>query len=176
MKIRITIATVLIFLAMPGVANAGELSAGSFNSFKGFGISLDYAASKDILNSYMIYADTYRVLSGTCKDAGIKMVYLHYNRLSTYVYPNSSFDLLFGPGASTGYVRNAGSDRFGFILTADIAIAIRARFQRDIDLELGTVAELGFISGNNGGKFQISMYDNGLTQAFLPFLKIMVRF
>ena len=101
MKIRITIATVLIFLAMPGVANAGELSAGSFNSFKGFGISLDYAASKDILNSYMIYADTYRVLSGTCKDAGIKMVYLHYNRLSTYVYPNSSFDLLFGSSRQT---------------------------------------------------------------------------
>lgn len=176
MKQRIIIASVLAMFAMHGVADAGELSAGVFNSFKGFGLSLDYAPSTGILNSFMVYADTYRVFSGTYRDAGIKMVYLHYNRLKSFESDAASFDILLGPGASTGYVRDAGSELFGFILSADVAIALRARFQRNIDLELGAVAELGFISGDNGGKFQMSMYDNGLAQALLPFLKILVRF
>ena len=177
MKIRACMTTILVLLSMQGSLRAGDrLSAGLFNSYKGFGISLDYAANEDILNSYIIYADTYRMFDGTYGDAGLKLVYIHYNRLSSFSSERASFDLLLGPGASTGYARDWGTDRLGFIFTADVAVAFKVRIIRNIDLELGAFAELGFVTGNNGSQFLLSMYDNGLRQAFIPFLKIMKRF
>ena len=176
MRTRLTIASVLLLFLMQGRLCAGDLSAGMFNSVRGFGISLDYAAGSDILNSYMLYADTFGVYHGKYRDAGVKLVYLHYNRLTSFGSDSCEFDVVLGPGASTGYARDRDSDRFGYLLTADIALAIRAKYGRNIDLELGTFTELGFITGESGGNFQLRMYDNGLYQSLLPFLKIMIRF
>ena len=155
---------------------AGDLSAGVFNSPKGFGISLDYYATEDIYNSYTVYADMYKMFSGTYRNAGVKFVYLHYNRLGGKDYGNTRFDLFLGPGASSGYVRDFDSEQFGLTLTADIALALRARFDRCFDIEFATLTELGFIARDAGGKTQVSIYGNGIRQVFLPTLKIMLRF
>lgn len=176
MKERISIMLALSLMAMQFNAFAGDLSAGIFNSYKGFGICLDHNATEDIINSYSLYADVYGMYDGTYDDAGVKLVYLHYNKIGTIDSRFARYDLYLGPGASTGYARDHAADKPGIILTADLGLAFRASFKRSIDLELGIVAELGFISGNSEGKAQIKIYNNGLLQALIPTFKIMYRF
>ncbi|MBR5924635.1 MAG: hypothetical protein IKZ60_04170 [Bacteroidales bacterium] len=176
MKARKMIMLALACLAMHFNASAGDLSTGLFNSVKGFGLSIDYDATEDIYNSYTVYADLYGMYSGVSHSAGIKFVYLHYNRLTHMESPNAKYDIYLGPGASTGYVRDNGAERFGLVLTADLAVALRVSFNRSLELELGTVAELGFTYGESDNKSQLDIYANGLMQALLPTLKIMVRF
>lgn len=176
MKERISIMLAIFLLAMQFNASAGDLSAGVFNSYKGFGICLNHNATDDITNSYSLYADVSGMYDGTYRDAGVKLVYLHYNKLGTMDSGSARYDLYLGPGASTGYARDHAADKPGFILTADLGLAVRACFKRSVDLELGMVAELGFISGNSKGNTQIKIYNNGLLQALIPTLKIMYRF
>ncbi|MBP5566810.1 MAG: hypothetical protein J6X57_04900 [Bacteroidales bacterium] len=162
--------------AFAGGVEDGTVSAGLYNSPKGFGMSLDYYANSEILNSYTVYADIYGMMSGKYKGAGVKFVYLHYNRLTWFETDNARFDVFLGPGGSTGYVRDYNHDRFGFMLTADVSFAIRACFKRNFDIELANVAELGFLVGEEGGHTQLRIYNNGLTQALIPSLKLMFRF
>lgn len=176
MNARKLIMLTLACLAVHFNASAGDLSTGLFNSVKGFGLSIDYNANEDILNSYTVYADLYGMYSGSSHSAGIKFVYLHYNRLTRLESRHARYDIFFGPGASTGYVMDNGSERFGLILTADLAVAVRVSFNRSLELELATVAELGFSYGESDNKSQLDIYANGLMQALLPSLKIMWRF
>lgn len=175
-KARIGIIIFITLLAMQYNAFAGGLYAGIFNSYRGFGISMDYAATEDIINSYNLYADVYGMYDETHRNPGIKLVYLHYNKLATIDARYARYDLYLGPGASTGYVWDHAADRRGIILTADLGMAFRACFKRNIDMELGMFAELGFVSGESGGKTQIKIYQNGLLQALIPTLKIMYHF
>lgn len=154
----------------------GAVSSGLYNSPKGFGLSLDYYATADILNSYSVYADIYGMLSGIYKGAGVKFVYLHYNRLSCFETDYARFDVYLGPGSSIGYVRDYNYEQFGFILTADLSFSIRACFKRNFDIELANVAELGFLVGDESGHTQLKIYNNGLVQSLLPSLKLMFRF
>ena len=82
MKPRLIILNLVAFLAVQSYASAGGVSAGLFNSPKGFGICVDYVASDIIYNSYSVYADCYGMLSGTYRNPGVKACYLHYNRLA----------------------------------------------------------------------------------------------
>lgn len=175
--ITLALACVVVqFHAYAGDGPDGGISAGLYNSPKGFGISLDYSAGADILNSYTIYADIYRMITDADKDAGVKFVYLHYIRLTNIETQSGRFDFYLGPGASTGYVRDYAHDHMGFILTADVAFAVRYCFKRNFDLELANVAGLGFIVGDEGGHTQLSIYNNALFQALIPSLKLMIRF
>lgn len=176
MKPRLIILNLVAFLAVQSYASAGGVSAGLFNSPKGFGICVDYVASDIIYNSYSVYADCYGMLSGTYRNPGVKACYLHYNRLASFDYDGARGGLFLGPGASSGLVRDNGSDKFGVLLTADIALAVRLSFPRHIDIEMGMVAELGFIARNTPKGVQMNIYNNGLTQALIPTLKIMARF
>lgn len=175
-KARIGIFLFITLLAMQPKAFAGGLSAGIFNSYKGFGISIDYAATQDIYNSYNLYADVYGMYNGKSRNAGIKLAYLHYNKLATIDAKYARYDLYLGPGASTGYVLDHGADKRGIMLTANLGLAFRACFKMNLDLEAGMCAELGFISGESEGKTRIKMYQNGLMQALIPTLKIMYNF
>jgi len=165
----------IAMLSMHINASAGDLYTGIYNSFKGIGISMDYLPEYDIVNSYTVYADFNQVLSGKYRNAGIKAVYIHYNRLATVETQNAVIDLMLGPGASTGYVRDR-SENFGMILTADVGLALRVRFERNFIMELGSVAEFGFKSDRSDGNLHIGMYKNGLIQALLPSLKLMIGF
>ena len=167
---------VMHFAAYEATAQEGGISTGLYSSPKGFGISLDYLAGADILNSYTVYADIYQMITDPDKDAGVKFVYLHYNRLTSVESEYARFDFFLGPGASTGYVRDYNHTNLGFILTADISFAIRACFKRNLDIELANDASLGFILGNSDGHTQLSIYNNGLLQAMIPSLKLMMRF
>lgn len=129
-----------------------------------------------VYNSYTLYADAFGMYSGEFTTPGIKAVYLHYNRFASFSSRFADYDLFLAPGASTGYVRDRGSDNLGFLVSADLAMAFRATFKRKIDIEFGMFAELGFKSGYSGGKAQLGIYNNGLTQALYPTLKIMMRF
>ena len=176
MNARKLITLALACIAIHINASAQGLSLGLYNSPKGFGISLDHNATADILNSYTVYADVYGMYTGTNTSAGVKMVYLHSNRLSSIDTDYARFDFYLGPGGSTGYVRDHNYEGFGFILTADVSFAIRVCFKRNFDMELSNVAEIGFIIGEDGGHTQLSIYDNGLLQALIPALKLMIRF
>lgn len=175
-KARIGIILSVLLLAMQSNASAGGLSAGIFNSYKGFGISIDYAATEEIYNSYNLYADVYGMYDGTSRSPGVKLAYLHYNKLATIDSRHARYDLYLGPGASTGYVLDHGADKRGIMLTADLGLAFRAYFKMNVDLEFGMFTELGFISGEANGKTQIRIYRNGLMHALIPTLKIMYRF
>lgn len=176
MKARHYILVAVALLALHTHAMAGDLSAGIFNSPRGFGISLDYYATEDIYNTYIVYADMYGIYSGTYRNSGVKFIYLHYNRLGGIDTDYAAYGLFLGPGASTGYVRDFDSEKFGFTLTADIALALRAQFPKNFDLELAMMVEMGFIARDFEGKTQLDIYGNGLRQVFLPTLKIMYRF
>lgn len=175
-KARIGIIIFISLLTVQYNAFAGGVYVGVFNSFRGFGISMDYAATEDIINSYNLYADVYGMYDGTHRNAGIKLAYLHYNKLATVDARHARYDLYLGPGASTGYVWDHASDSRGIVLTADLGLAFRACFKRNVDMEFGMFAELGFISGKTQGKTQIKIYQNGLLQALIPTLKIMYHF
>lgn len=176
MKALKLIIPALACLAVHVCASAQGLSAGAFNSPKGFGISLDHNATPDVMNSYTVYADMYGMLSGTYRSAGVKFVYLHGNRLTSFDTEYARIDFYLGPGSSTGYVRDYKREQFGFILTADLSFAIRACFKRNFDMELTNVAELGFLVGENDRHTQLTVYNNGLIQALIPSLKLMLRF
>lgn len=176
MKARIGLMLSVFLLAMQFNALAGGLSAGVFNSYRGFGISMDYAATEDIINSYNLFADVDGMYDGTRRTAGIKLVYMHYNKLATIDSKYAHYDLYLGPGASTGYVWDHASEKRGILITADLGLAFRACFKRNIDLELSMFTELGFVSGESRGKTQIKIYNNGLLQALIPTLKIMYNF
>ncbi len=176
-KTRISIILAISLLAMQTNAFAGGLSAGLFNSYKGFGICLDYAATEEIINSYNLFADVYGMYDGSHDKAGVKFVYLHYNKLATIDAKYAQYDLFLGPGASTGYVWDRAAESRGIMLTADLGLAFRASFKRSMAMEFGVCAELGFVSGKQrGGGTRIKIYDNGLLQALIPTLKIMYVF
>jgi len=175
-KPKLLILSMLLLSALHTQASAGGLTAGLLNSSKGFGLSIDYVASDIIYNSYNVYADIYGMISGRYSTPGIKAYYLHYNRLASFSYKEASCGLFLGPGASIGYVRDMGSEDFGTMLSADIALSLRVSFKRNIDLEFGTVAELGFHAINTANGVQMGIYNNGLLQALQPTLKIMARF
>lgn len=176
MKARISMMIAVFLLAMQLDASAGGLSAGIFNSYKGFGLSIDAVATEDIYNSYNLYADVLGMYNGANRYPGIKAVYLHYNKFASINSKMADYNLYLGPGASAGYVRDHASEKPGIVLTADLALAFRASFKKNIDMELGMVAELGFISEKTSGRTQIRIYNNGLMQALIPTLKIMYCF
>jgi len=175
-KIRILALTMSFLLAVQFNAHAQGWSAGLYNSLKGMGVSIDYKANDDIYNSFTLLADMTGIFGGRYTEPGIKMVYLHYNRLSAFSTEHADFGIFLAPGASTGLVRDHDTDSFGTILTADIAIALNACFIRNIDIEVGFMAELGFFATSTVSGTQMNIYDNGLRKAMIPSIKLMYRF
>ena len=166
----------VLFLLAQFNASAQGFSAGLYNSYKGFGFSIDYNANEDIYNSFTIYGDMTGIFDAKYSDPGLKLIYLHYNKLNGVDVAGTRLDLFLGPGASSGFVRDYNTDSFGVVLTADIALAIRASYEHNFELELGVVTELGFFANNAGTGVNISIYGNGIRQTFLPSIKIMYRF
>lgn len=166
-----------MLLLLPAVqyySFAGDYSLGGFNSPRGFGLSVDYALGDDIRNSYSVFAETYGIFGGKYNVPGLKGMFLHYNRLASLDMEFSALDLFFAPGGSIGWVRdNASGDRFGLCTSVDFAIASLLRFDRGISIEFGFVVEAGLFSRPSGNGVRISMYHNGVMQAYYPHIKLM---
>jgi hypothetical protein len=175
-KARLSVLLAILSLALHPDACAGDLSAGLFNSFKGFGISVDHIANDDIYNSFTVYADIYRMPFGETAYPGIKIVYLHYNRIATINRQYSTYDIFIAPGFSTGYVRDFEKPRPGLVTAADLSLAVKMRTEKNIDVEFGFLSEIGFISNSGNGKTQVGIYSNGLRQSWYPIIKLMYRF
>lgn len=153
------------------------VSPGLFSSPKGAGFSIDYEVSRNIRNSYIVLADLYGVVKGRYDTPGIKAVFLHYNRFAGFESGGTAVDFYFAPGVSMGYVRDSGSEGlYGISTAVDIALAGRINFERGFDIEVGFNCEAGLFSRSIDKGVRMSLYRNGLTQAYYPFVKISYRF
>ena len=155
---------------------AGGFQTGLFNSLKGFGLCMDHPATPDIINSYMLYADMYGVLDGRICSPGVKLVYLHQNRLLAFDAGEAQAGLFIAPGVSTGIVYNSDPEFPGLLTAACLSVSLRFSFTRRIEIETGFFTELGFISRRNEYGTSIQVYDNGYQQSYSPHIKLMYRF
>lgn len=156
---------------------AGDYSAGSFHSPKGFGLCLDYDTGGPILNSYTLYADIYGIPNDRFNDPGLKFVFSHYNLLGRLDGEDVTASFWLGPGVSLGVVRDFGKGgNFGNCTSINCAGSVRLQYSRKIIIDLGLNLELGFIGMKNRGDYEITVYGNGIRQAWYPQVKIMYEF
>ena len=176
MKVRIRLLVAAALFALQINAFAGNFYTGLFNSPRGFGLSIDYTTKSDIRNSFTVYADIYKMTDGSADAPGVKIVYLHYNRIGGLTGPHATYDLFIAPGFSTGYVLDKDKVYPGILTAADISFALRMVPERHFELEFGVLTEIGLISGVGKGGTQTGIYSNGLRQSLYPIIKIMYRF
>lgn len=176
MKARIQLLVSVALFALQINASAGNFYTGLFNSPRGFGLSIDYTTKSDIRNSFTVYADIYKLTDGSTAYPGIKIVYLHYNRIGGISGTHATYDLFIAPGFSTGYALDKDKEYPGIVTAADLSFAMRMVPQKHFELEFGVLTEIGLISGVGKGGTQTGIYSNGLIQSLYPIIKIMYRF
>ena len=174
-KIKILLLTACVLLSHANM-NAGGFQTGTFHSPKGFGFCFDHPAVDGIINSYILYADLYGIWDGSKTVPGIKLVYLHQNRLLAFRLPETNAGLFIAPGFSTGYVTDRGKEGHGIVTAADISLSIRFSFEKAFELEAGFLLELGFFSQYQNNYTSTQLYENGLRNAARPHIKLLYRF
>lgn len=168
-----------------------EISAGLFNSAKGFGLSLILPAKdNDSFESFDVYADIYGFPTGRAAYyPGIKVQALHNVVLDAKTLPSYNRFIYTGIGACAGYVRDY--EKFsrwetgpaylimnmGGIVCISGAAGIRWDFSRVV-LDLSLQADAGFYMRRHEtqGNMIFQLYKNGLYNSFYPQFKIMWKF
>lgn len=151
-----------------------EKSAGIFNSPKGFGITFSADTPNYGFNSFNLYADLTGVLSGKYSTPGVRFDY--YRGIIIKALTTESFDcrLYAGPGVSTGFVRDYGSDNYGMLIALNGTFGAKFVFPRRIAIDLGVTADLGLhIRGEERGQTtNLKLYRNGLIRILYPQIKL----
>ena len=180
MKLRPTalaLSFLLLLLCVPASAQKG-LGVGSFQSFKGMGLSFEtLSPSGREFNTFTLYADMAGVYMGYNDAPGVKFNYSHNIRLAQFE-PQTLDDLSFiaGSGFSTGWVKDNGRDGYGLSAALSGTFAARAVFPCRVCFILGITLETGLLLYDNGGHATIALYRDGIYQTILPHLTISYQF
>ena len=177
--IRALVIAAFLFLPMSLPARtAGERDVywGTIHSPKGFGAFADFVWPGHGFNSFGMYADIYGISSLKASVPGIRFSFLHNVVLKqgSIGDGDATYSLFAGPGVMAGYVLDRDM-RQGVAagLTGDIGV----RFDFPSSFAVGI-----FLQGDLALHMKIhsqttlSLYQNGLYQAWIPVLSISYNF
>lgn len=187
MRLKLLVLNFLLACCIPAAAQ----EFGVFNSPKGIGAQLRFPRSGGVFHSATAIVDIYGVPTSRCKDPGYRFNFSRLYVLNTLEKKNCTLLFYAGPGLSLGYVRDHDKGRFidmksliseypGFMFAVSAGAGCRFDFGRTVALDLSFALDAGFhIRQNEKEKTYVasslSIYNNGLWQAFYPQLTILFK-
>lgn len=177
MKASKIVLYLLCALMYSGTARAQLLSVGSFQSYKGLGISIQSGNDTLSFNTYTLYADMAAVFAGSSKKPGIKFNFSHNFRIRNFVsVGGDDFCIYAGSGVSAGWVQDYMRSDFGFEAALTGTFGTRLAFKRGVLITFGITLDAGAVVFRENGNFKFSIYRNGLYQSIYPHIEIAYLF
>lgn len=192
MQLKPHSALTAIFLACVFCVGASAQDAGIFNSLKGIGASVRFPERNGVFHSATAFVDIYGIATSRCSYPGYKANFSRQYSLKTWKLDDYSIKMYAGPGLSVGYVRDHDkgrgidlvsliSDNEGMMFAASGDIGWMFDFGGLVSLDLSFTADAGVHVRRNEKERgywspSLSIYNNGLMQAFYPQLTIWFRF
>lgn len=192
MQLKPHSALTAIFLACVFCVGASAQDAGIFNSLKGIGASVRFPERNGVFHSATAFVDIYGIATSRCSYPGYKANFARQYSLKTWKLDDYSIKMYAGPGLSVGYVRDHDkgrgidlvsliSDNEGMMFAASGDIGWMFDFGGLVSLDLSFTADAGVHVRRNEKERgywspSLSIYNNGLMQAFYPQLTIWFRF
>lgn len=170
-------AFIFLPLSLPArPAGEGDVYWGTIHSPKGFGAFADVVWPGHGFNSFGVYADIYGISSLKASVPGVRFSFLHNVVLKqgSLGDEGATYSIFAGPGVMVGY-----------LLDRDIRIGAAAGITGDIGVRFDFPSSFGvgvFFQGDlalhmkMGQQTTISLYKNGLYQAWIPVLSISYNF
>lgn len=158
---------------------AQEVSAGLFNSFKGFGLSTRIMSEDAESRSFSLYADIYGLpLAEVSGAPGVKFNYSHDSVLRSYRAGSAAASLYAGPGMTIGYARDFRKGDFGLVAALSGELGCRFRFDRRIVMDICMQTEAGVWIAKDKylQNITLSLYKNGFIMTILPQLRLEYEF
>lgn len=169
---------ILTLLSAGNCAYAQRLAIGSFQSFKGAGVSVEnLSANGRDFYSFSLYSDLAGVYLGNKSEPGVKFNFSHNLRIVDF-QPRSIDDLcLFaGPGFTAGWVSDSGREGYGLCGALSGVFGSRAVFSCGVVFTLGMTLETGALIFNENGHVNSALYRDGIYHTVLPHLTISYLF
>lgn len=176
-KALVIAAFIFLPLSLPArPAGEGDVYWGTIHSPKGFGAFADVVWPGHGFNSFGVYADIYGISSLKASVPGVRFSFLHNVVLKqgSLGDEGATYSIFAGPGVMVGY-----------LLDRDIRIGAAAGITGDIGVRFDFPSSFGvgvFFQGDlalhmkMGQQTTISLYKNGLYQAWIPVLSISYNF
>ena len=181
----------VFFLSLPVLPVRAQESLGLFNSPKGFGAQVRLAERNGVFHSAVAFIDIYGVPTSRCSNPGIRVNVSRDYIVSRRRSGDVTTSFYAGPGITLGYLRDHDKGRgidmdslFGNKEGVAIALSgnggCRFDFDGPVSLDLSFMADLGVHIRRNEvekGYFatNLSIFNNGIMQAFYPQLTILFR-
>ena len=188
---KLHIVPLVLFLSLLALPCRAQESVGIFNSPKGFGASVRFGGSQDVYHTINAFIDIYGVPTSRCSYPGFRINASRNYILSRQSWQDVDMTFYLGPGFTAGYVRDHDKGRgidlvslFGDNEGVALAISGGAGCQFDfggrIALDLSFTSDLGVHIRRNEderGYFSpsVSIFNNGILQAFYPQLTIFFK-
>lgn len=151
----------------------GSFSIGTFQSYKGFGLSL----TSNEIHSLSVFLDMEGVYKGSTIMPGVRATYLYRCDLAEVAVKSGEvFTFYAGPGISSGYIRQDFT--YGAFGAVSLAAGTRILFREHFALALDFQADLGFFCAHNDVKHstELFFYKKGVQHALYPQLRLEYRF
>ena len=176
-KALVIVALLFLPLSLPArPAGEGDVYWGTIHSPKGFGVYADFLWPGHGFNSFGMYADIYGISSLKASVPGIRFSFLHNVVLKQGSLGDggASYSLFAGPGVMVGYLLDRDI-RVGLAggLTGDAGV--RFDFPSSFAVSVFLQADLA-LHMKASTQTTVSLYQNGLYQAWIPVLSISCRF
>lgn len=159
-----------LLLLYSGNAAAQSIAAGTFQSYRGVGLSFQRGvhASKDF-STYTIMADMGAVFAGDSDIPGVKLSYSRNFHLISFTPSDGELMYIYaGSGVSSGWVQDYMMPEFGFEAALTGTFGLRLVFERRLVLTAGISLETGAFVHRENGQLKYSIYKNGLYQCLFP--------
>ncbi|MBR3284645.1 MAG: hypothetical protein IKI70_00010 [Bacteroidales bacterium] len=154
----------------------GDVYWGTIHSPKGFGVFADFLWTGRGFNSFGFYADIYGISSLKASVPGIRFSFLHNVVLKqgSLGEGDATYSLFAGPGLMAGYVMDRDV-RQGFAAGVSGDAGVRFDFPSSFAVCIFLQADLA-LHMKMHSQTTLSLYQNGLYQAWMPVLSISYRF
>ena len=176
-KALVIAAFIFLPLSLPArPAGEGDVYWGTIHSPKGFGAFADVVWPGHGFNSFGVYADIYGISSLKASVPGVRFSFLHNVVLKqgSLGDDGATYSLFAGPGVMVGY-----------LLDRDIRVGVAAGITGDVGVRFDFPSSFGvgvFFQGDlalhmkMGQQTTVSLYKNGMYQAWIPVLSISYNF
>lgn len=170
----ITALTVLACLHSTTVSGQSlpRVDLGSYQSPKGFGLSIEPYKDSLSFNSYTVMADMFGILTGEYNSPGVRFIYCRKFIFSQIQRDDYMLDIFGGPGLSVGLGRDFHAP-MSVISGMHGCIGGRFSFARRISVSMELGADLAFkLNKNQRGRTELSFYRAGLIHVLYPEIRI----
>ena len=179
-KALVIAALLFLPLSLPArPAGEGDVYWGTTHSAKGFGVYADFLWRGSGFNSFGVYADIYGISSLKASVPGVRFSFLHNVVLKqgSLGEDGATYSYFMGPGVMAGYLMDRDI-KLGFAAGLTGAAGVRFDFPSSFAVCIflqGDVA-LHLKREQLESHPTLSLYKNGLYQAWMPVLSISYHF